>query len=114
VRHVLTSIPIFTRGMWGTHGLMGIVGLCLLPRLLRHLLAGSSRAAILALAIFAVLLVAIRSLVAPNFYWANTPVLLFMALAIAHALPGTALWLDAKLARLAPSWASVDRSAAGT
>ena len=37
IRHVLTSIPLFTRGVWGTHGFMGIVGLLLLPRLLRQL-----------------------------------------------------------------------------
>ena len=105
VRHLLTSIPIFTRGMWGTHGFMGIVGLCLLPRLWRRLKAGPNPPAATAVTAFAFLLVAIQSLLAPNFYWMNTPMLLLMSLAIAHALPDAARWLDPKLGRLVASLA---------
>jgi hypothetical protein len=103
VRHLLTSIPIFTRGMWGTHGFMGIVGLCLLPRLWRSLEAGPNPRAAMAVTAFAVLLVAIQSLLAPNFYWMNTPMLLLMSLAIAQVLPDVARWLDPKLGRLGES-----------
>jgi hypothetical protein len=103
VRHLLTSIPIFTRGMWGTHGFMGIVGLCLLPRLWRSLKAGPNPRAAMAVTAFAVLLVAIQSLLAPNFYWMNTPMLLLMSLAIAQVLPDVARWLDPKLGRLGES-----------
>jgi hypothetical protein len=87
IRHVLTSIPIFTRGMWGTHGFMGIVGLFLLPRLLRQLIASPNGAAVVAIVAFAFLLIFFQSLVAPDFYWMNTPMLLLMSLAVAHGLP---------------------------
>jgi 4-amino-4-deoxy-L-arabinose transferase-like glycosyltransferase len=96
-RHVLTSIPVFTHGMWGTHGFMGILGLCLLPRLMTRLRSGPNRSAAVAVAACAVSLVAVQALITPNFYWMNAPMLLLMALAIADFLPGVAAWLDRKL-----------------
>jgi hypothetical protein len=100
VRHLLTSIPVFTRGIWGTHGFMGIVGLCLLPGLLRHLLAGPSRPAAVAVVAVAVSLVVVQALLAPNLYWMNMPMLFVMALAIARTLPAVAGWLDRRLVRI--------------
>ena len=100
IRHLLTSIPVFARGMWGTHGFMGVVGLFLLPRMLRHLFAGPNPPAAIAVAAFAFLLVLIQSFLTPNFYWMNTPMLLLMSLAIADALPEVALWIDRSLGGL--------------
>lgn len=79
---------------------MGIVGLFLLPRMLRHLFAGPNPPAAIAVAAFAFLLVLIQSFLTPNFYWMNTPVLLLMSLAIADALPEVALWIDRSLGGL--------------
>jgi hypothetical protein len=93
IRHVLTSIPIFTRGMWGTHGFMGIVGLFLLPRLLRQLMASPNAGAAAAIVAFAFLLVFFQSLFAPDFYWMNTPMLFLMSLGLASGLPDIVLAL---------------------
>jgi 4-amino-4-deoxy-L-arabinose transferase-like glycosyltransferase len=103
VRHILTSIPVFTHGMWGTHGFMGIVGLCLLPRLIARLRAGPNPSGAVAVAACAVSLVAVQALVTPNFYWMNAPMLLLMALAIGDFLPGVVAWLDPKLSRWSTS-----------
>ena len=67
---------------------MGIVGLLLLPRLLRQLFASSNGPAAVAITVFAFLLVFFQSMFAPDFYWMNTPMLLLMSLSVAYGLEG--------------------------
>lgn len=84
--HLATTLPIFTRGMWGSHGFFAIVGIMLLPVLIWRIRAAPQFDAAIAVIVTCVALAAIHALFTPNFFWFNLPMAFLAALTLAHLL----------------------------
>ena len=84
--HLVTTVPMFARGMWGSHGFFAIVGILLLPVLIRKMRPTPQFDAALAVVVTCLALVLINALVTPNFFWLNLQMAFLAALAIACRL----------------------------
>jgi len=87
-QHLVTTVPVLNKGMWGSTLLLVAVAMLYLPRLVRTLRATGRLDAFALLAGVSVALLVLQALLTHNGYWINLQMVLLYSFALAHAAGG--------------------------
>lgn len=107
--HAATTVPLFTRGLWGSHGFLAILGIACLPIALSRIARAARAGAALAVTGTCLLLLLGQAIATPNYYWNNLPMAFLGSLAIAFLLRRPLEYLSEKAQALRKSWRSAGR-----
>jgi hypothetical protein len=87
-KHLLTSLPVLYKGLWGSALLLIAIPMLFVPRLVRTLRATDRLAGFALLAGVSLALLIIQALLTPNAYWMNLQMVPIYAFALAYAAGG--------------------------